>query len=105
MSDIVEMLRAPLGVFQIAYRLGEAGTLKCHWLVALEAADEIERLRAENERLAAENERLWETVKSADRLREGIRAAGVKRLPELYQEVMYFDNVRDRRARPAPEGK
>lgn len=55
MTDIVERLRAPLGIMQCV-EIGITGmsdTVRRHWLVALEAADEITRLRAENERLKA----------------------------------------------------
>lgn len=48
MSDIVERLRAPLGVMQCEVSSGPApeNRLERRWLVALEAAAEIERLRA-----------------------------------------------------------
>jgi len=63
--------------------------------------DENARLTAENYLLAhdrdgcaAENERLRAVVEAADKLRNGIRAAGVKRMPELYLAVMAFDAAR-----------
>lgn len=48
MSDLVERLRAPLGVMQCEFSSGPApeNRLERRWLVALEAADEIERLSA-----------------------------------------------------------
>ena len=48
MTDIVEKLRAPLGVMQCEVSCGPApeNKLERRWLLALEAADEIERLRA-----------------------------------------------------------
>jgi FtsZ-binding cell division protein ZapB len=76
---------------------------------------EWEKQREENARVKAENERLWEAkrgtdnvtsrltaeveklravVEAADKLRNGIRAAGVKRMPELYLAVMAFDAAR-----------
>ncbi len=76
---------------------------------------EIKHLTAENEKLKAdlafadaqcakveglflgthkENEKLRAAVEAADKLRNGIRAAGVKRMPELYLAVMAFDAAR-----------
>lgn len=44
--------------------------------------------------LGQEVERLKKIVNAADDMRDAIRKAGVKRLPEMYQAVMYFDSVR-----------
>jgi|688.fasta_scaffold612140_2 hypothetical protein len=65
MTDIVQALRQ-----------GSLSKDDYRW----EAADEIERLRA--------------ALEAADKLRNGIRAAGVKRMPELYEAVMAFDAAR-----------
>ena len=48
MTDIVERLRAPLGVMQCEVSSGPApeNKLERRWLLALEAATKIERLRA-----------------------------------------------------------
>jgi hypothetical protein len=54
MSDIVERLRAPLGIMECAERDMPDGTKERRWFVALEAADEITRLIAENQRLKSE---------------------------------------------------
>jgi uncharacterized protein (DUF934 family) len=53
MSDLVERLRAPLGIMECAERDMPDGTKERRWFVALEAADEITRLTEEVERLRA----------------------------------------------------
>jgi hypothetical protein len=66
--DIVERLRSDRG----------AGAV--HWNDCAEAASVIEKLR--------------NALKAADKMRDGIRRAGVKRMPEIYMSVMAFDAAR-----------
>jgi hypothetical protein len=84
MSDIVERLR------QL-----EVNELSTHPLGMLdEAANEIEQNRIDLEEYRLDVEQLRAVVEAADKLRNGIRAAGVKRMPELYLVVMAFDAAR-----------
>jgi hypothetical protein len=48
-------------------------------------------LVARIEKLERENAQLLEIKKAAESLRRGIREAGVKREPALYERVMAFD--------------
>lgn len=47
-----------------------------------------------NEDQASEIERLWEALRTADCLRQCIRAAGIKRHPGIYEAVMGYDATR-----------
>lgn len=87
MTDIVERLRAPMPYIEITYRWVDAGSTQTdgltspyctqsrYWVIALEAADEIDRLRAENERLEAENEK-WREQDDAIRAEFGGKRDG-----------------------------
>jgi hypothetical protein len=58
-------------------------------LMAIFAKELVSRI----ETLEGENAKLREIKKAAESLRQGIREAGVKREPALYERVMAFDSI------------
>jgi hypothetical protein len=90
MSDFVMLFTDPKEAFLQGY--DQAKTKDADTITRLTA--EIEQNRIDLEEYRRDVERLRAVVEAADKLRNGIRAAGVKRMPELYLVVMAFDAAR-----------
>ena len=62
--------------------------VESHWITDYTAVE------IQNREAADRIEALEAALREADRMREGIRQAGVKRDPHLYQAVMAYDAAR-----------